>query len=165
MYYKRTGETDKAIDASQLGTRNFPRDWTFHNDLSELYIDLGQYEEGLKEGLEAARLQADVEPPYRRQLDAYICLDRLPEAKLLAEKLRAMGLGGARIHQRFLEMAYVEGDHLQRDSMVCRQAGGVPQPGVAGGRPECPWPAPRVARIPPASCGDSAAPGTPGRRL
>jgi eukaryotic-like serine/threonine-protein kinase len=110
MYYKRTGETDKAIDASQLGTRNFPRDWTFHNDLSELYIDLGQYEEGLKEGLEAARLQADVEPPYRRQLDAYICLDRLPEAKLLAEKLRAMGLGGARIHQRFLEMAYVEGD-------------------------------------------------------
>jgi tetratricopeptide (TPR) repeat protein/predicted Ser/Thr protein kinase len=58
MYYKRTGETDEAIDACQLGTRHFPRDWAFHNDLSELYIDLGQYEEGLKEGLEAARLQA-----------------------------------------------------------------------------------------------------------
>jgi hypothetical protein len=51
-----------------------------------------------------------VEPPYRRQLDAYICLDRLAEAKQLAEKLRAQGLGGARIHQRFLEIAYVEGD-------------------------------------------------------
>ena len=78
--------------------------------MSVIYIDLGQYEEGLKEGLEAARLQANAEPPYRRQLDAYICLDRLPEARQLAQKLRAQGLGGARIHQRFLEMAYVEGD-------------------------------------------------------
>ena len=79
-------------------------------NLSLIYIDLGQYEEGLKEGLEAARLQPNVEPPYRRQLDAYICLDRLPEARQLAEKLRAQGLDGARIHQRFLEMAYVEDD-------------------------------------------------------
>ena len=95
---------------TQLGIRNYPRYWGFHNNLSVIYIDLGQYEEGLKEGLEAARLQPNVEPPYRRQLDAYICLDRLPEARQLAEKLRAQGLGGARIHQRFLEMAYVEDD-------------------------------------------------------
>ena len=105
-----TGELDKAIDAYQLGIRNYPRHWGFHNNLSTIYIDLGRYEEGLKEGLEAARLQPNVEPPYRRQLDAYICLDRLPEAKQLAEKLRAQGLDGARIHQRFLEMAYVEDD-------------------------------------------------------
>jgi tetratricopeptide (TPR) repeat protein len=55
-------------------------------------------------------LQPNAEPPYRRLLDAYMCLDRLAEAKQLAEKLRAQGLGGARIHQRFLEISYVEGD-------------------------------------------------------
>ena len=110
FYYSATGELDKAIDAYRLGIRNYPRCWGFHNNLSGIYIDLGQYEEGLKEGLEAARLQANAEPPYRRQLDAYICLDRLDEARELAEKLRAQGLDGARIHQRFLEMAYVEGD-------------------------------------------------------
>ena len=109
-YYWAIGELDEAIDAWQLGIRNYPRFWGFHNYLSLTYIDLGQYEEGLKEGLEAARLQANVEHPYRRQLDAYICLDNLPEAKRLAEKLRMQGLDGARIHQRFLEMAYVEGD-------------------------------------------------------
>jgi tetratricopeptide (TPR) repeat protein len=109
-YYERLGELDKAIDAYRLGIRNFPREWGFHNDLSVIYIDLGRYEEGLKEGLEAARLQADVEPPYRRQLDAYLCLDRLSEAKSLREQLQAKQLGGARIHQRFLEMAYAEGD-------------------------------------------------------
>jgi eukaryotic-like serine/threonine-protein kinase len=110
QYYSLvTGELDKAIDSLQLGIRNYPRSAIFHNVLSVIYIDLGQYEEGLKEGLEAARLQAEAEPPYRRQLDAYICLDRLPEAKQ-AQKLRAKGLGGARIHQRFLEIAYIEGD-------------------------------------------------------
>ncbi len=109
-YYLAAGESDKAIEAYQLGIHNYPRYWGSHNNLSTAYIDLGQYEEALKEGLEAARLQANAEPPYRRQLDAYICLDRLPEAKELAQKLRAQGLGGARIHQRFLEMAYVEDD-------------------------------------------------------
>jgi tetratricopeptide (TPR) repeat protein/predicted Ser/Thr protein kinase len=109
-YYSYEGQSDKAIDANRLGIQNYPRFWGFRNDLSVEYIDLGQFEEGLKEGQEATRLQANVEPPYRRQLDAYVCLDRLAEAKQLAEKLRAQGLGGARIHQRFLEIAYVEGD-------------------------------------------------------
>lgn len=109
-YYVTAGETDKAIEAYQLAIHNYPQYWGPHNNLSTSYIDLGQYENGLKEGLEAARLEPNAEPAYRRQLDAYICLDRLPEAKRLAQKLRAQGLGGARIHQRFLEMAYVEDD-------------------------------------------------------
>jgi tetratricopeptide (TPR) repeat protein/predicted Ser/Thr protein kinase len=109
-YYLFDGQSEKAIDAYRLGIQNYPRSWGFHNDLSVEYIDLGQFEEGFKEGQEASGLEANVEPPYRRQLDAYMCLDRLAEAKQLAEKLRAQGLGGARIHQRFLEIAYVEGD-------------------------------------------------------
>jgi len=93
-----------------LGIRNYPRNWGFHNNLSTIYIDMGRYEEGLKEGLEAARLEPNAEPPYRRQLDAYICTDRLSEARQLADKLRVQGLDRSRIHQRFLEMAYIEGD-------------------------------------------------------
>ncbi len=118
MYYGATGETDKAIDAYQLGIRNFPRDWSFRNNLSELYISLGQYDEGLKLGLEASRLQADVEPPYRRQLDAYICLDNVAEASQLAQKVRALGIEGARIHQRYLEMAYVTNDPAAADREI-----------------------------------------------
>ncbi len=105
-----TGELDKAIDGYQSGIRDFPRRWGFHNNLGVTYIELGRYEEGLQEGLEAARLQANAEPSYRRQLDAYLCLDRLGEAKQLAEKLRGQGLDRSRIHQRFLEIAYIEED-------------------------------------------------------
>jgi tetratricopeptide (TPR) repeat protein len=109
-YYRTTGELDKEIDAVQMGVRNYPRYWGFHNSLADIHNDLGRYEEGLKEGLEATRLEPSVEPPYRRQLDAYICLDRVPEAKQLAQKVRALRLDGVRIHQRFLEMAYVQDD-------------------------------------------------------
>jgi tetratricopeptide (TPR) repeat protein/predicted Ser/Thr protein kinase len=117
-YYWATGELDKAIDVYKLGIRNYPRHWGFHNDLSTIYIDLGQYEEGLKEGLEAVRLEPNVEPPYRRQLDAYMRLERLPEARELADKLRVQGFGGARIHQRFLEIAYVDGDQAAIDREI-----------------------------------------------
>src|SRR5215813_1500768 len=109
-YYETTGESDKAIDAHRLNIRNYPRYWGFHNTSSEIYNNLWQYEDGLREGVEASRLQPNLEQPYRRQLDAYMCLDRLAAARQLAEKLRAHGLGGARIHQRFLEIAYIDDD-------------------------------------------------------
>ena len=110
-YYRATGELDKAIDAFQLAIRNFPRDSILHNQLALIYVDEGQYEEGRREALEASRFDADHhDAPYRRQLDAYICLGRLPEARQLAAKLRAQNLDTTRIHQRFLEMAYVETD-------------------------------------------------------
>src|SRR5207249_1691790 len=48
-YHVTTGELDKAIDSYQLGIRNYPRFWGFHNQSGFLYIDLGRFEEGLKE--------------------------------------------------------------------------------------------------------------------
>jgi eukaryotic-like serine/threonine-protein kinase len=109
-YYRSTGELDKEIDAWQQAVRDYPRNWIFHNQLGLIYVDNGQYEEGLKEAAEATRIQPDSEAPYRRRLDALICLDRLPEAKQVAEQLRTLKIGGARIHQRFLELAYVGDD-------------------------------------------------------
>jgi eukaryotic-like serine/threonine-protein kinase len=53
-YYESTGELDKEIDAYRLGIANYPRAWSFHNNLSVVYMDLGQFEEGLKEGQAAA---------------------------------------------------------------------------------------------------------------
>ena len=109
-YYEETGELDKAIDAYQSGVRGYPRNWIFHNNLSTLLIDVGRYEEGLVEGLEANRLESNVEPPYRRLLDTYLCLDRVSDARKVMETLRARGLGEYRIHQRFLEIGYAEDD-------------------------------------------------------
>jgi tetratricopeptide (TPR) repeat protein len=122
-YYQSAGELDKAIDAYRLGSGNYPRLWNFHNFLSENYINLGQFEEGLKEGQAAFQLQPNAEMPYRRLLDAYMCLDRLDEAQKVAERVRMQGIDGARIHQRFLEMAYIEGDQAAVDRETLWYAG------------------------------------------
>jgi eukaryotic-like serine/threonine-protein kinase len=113
-----TGEVDKEIDALQLGSRNYPRDWGFHNELSVDYIILGKFEDGLKEGQEALRLQPSAEQPYRRLLDAYMRLDRLGEAKELAEKARVQGIDGANVHRRFLEIALIEGDRAAAEKEI-----------------------------------------------
>jgi eukaryotic-like serine/threonine-protein kinase len=117
-YYNFNGELDKANDAYRLANQDYPRFWMFPNEWSESLINLGQFEDGLKVGQEAVRLEPRVEFPYRRLLDAYICLDRLVEAGEVVQKLRALGIGGARIHQRFLEMAYIQGDQ----AAVAREA-------------------------------------------
>ena len=109
-YYESTGELDKAIDVYRLGSENYPRLWNFPNFLSENYINLGDFEQGLKQGQLASQLQPDAEHPYRRILDAYMGLDRLDEASKVAQQLQATSMGGARIHQRFLEMAYLQED-------------------------------------------------------
>jgi tetratricopeptide (TPR) repeat protein len=113
-----TGEVDKEMDALQLGSRNYPRDWGFHNELSTDYIILGKFEEGLKEGLEALRLRPTAEQPYRRLLDAYMRLDRLGEAKKLAGKARAQGIDGANIHRRFLDIAFIAGDQAAAEKEI-----------------------------------------------
>jgi len=109
-YYRSTGELDKEIDAYQLAARNYLHRWGSYNQISLTYIDMGRFEEGLKEGEKAAQLEPKVEPPYRRELDAYICLDRFSEADQVAARVKAEGTDGPRIHQRFLELAYVEDD-------------------------------------------------------
>jgi tetratricopeptide (TPR) repeat protein/predicted Ser/Thr protein kinase len=122
-YYDSTGELDKAMDAYRRGSENYPRVWGFPNNLSENHINLGEFEEGLKEGQAANGLQPNAEPPYRRLLDAYICLDRLDEARKVAERARLQGINGARIHQRFLEMAYIEGDQAAASREIQWYAG------------------------------------------
>ena len=109
-YYRFTGELDKEMDAWQLSARNYPRNWGPHSQISLTYIDMGQFEDGLKKGQESARTEPHVEPPYRREMDAWMCLDRLHEAEAVTAKVRGLGIDGSRIHQRFLELAYLEDD-------------------------------------------------------
>ena len=164
-YYDSTGELDKAIDAYRRGVENYPRVWVFPNNLSD-YINLGEFEEGLKEGQAANELQPNAEPPYRRLLDAYICLDRLDEARKVADEPHtgyqrredppALPRNGLRRGR--------SGRRLQGNSMVRGQAGGVPQLWLAGGPSERSWPASRVQQIVQTSCGDGAAPGAAERR-
>ena len=122
-YYDGTGELDKAIDALRSGSRNYPRDSGFHIELSTVYMDLGQFEQALEEAREAARLQPRNEAPYRWQLSAYMRMDRLREAAELVKEARVQGFDGARLHWRFLEIAFIEGDKSAAEKEIQWYAG------------------------------------------
>ena len=166
-YYGSSQELDKALDTYRLGIGNYPRDWGFRNDFSQNLNNMGQFEEGLKEGQVAAELQPSAEPPYRRLMDAYMCLGRIDEAKKVAEQVRSLGIDGARIHQRFLEIAYIEDDSTaaaRETQWFAGKRGGVRQLWLAGRLSQCSWPAPRVEHVVQAGCGDGAGPRVHGCR-
>jgi hypothetical protein len=66
--------------------------------------------EAIKEGEESIRLQPSGVPHNVNLLNAYIRLDRFREAHVLAKRTRAEGGSSARLHWRYLEMAFAEGD-------------------------------------------------------
>ena len=122
-YWQVTGELDKAIDAYHLMARSYPRDWGDHSELSLLYKSTGQFEQAVEESQVAVSLGQRVEPAYRNLVRAYMALDRLAEAKETLAKARALGFDGSRLHQRFLEVAYLEGDQATAEREIRWYAG------------------------------------------
>jgi hypothetical protein len=53
-----------------------------------------------------------------RTIGCDICTDKLAEAHRTAETVRAQEIGGSRIHQRFLEMGYVEDNKVAIDREI-----------------------------------------------
>jgi len=104
------GDLDKVVDATRSGVRNYPREFSFHTELAAYYASIGKFEEELQEGQEALRLEPGSENPYRREMDAYMGLDRLDEAKQVARRATAQGLNGPALHQRVLQLALIDGD-------------------------------------------------------
>src|SRR5205823_4542472 len=109
-YWRATGELDKAVDAYHLLIRSYPRYWGAHGELNPVYASMGEFEKAIQEGRESVRLGPRLEPAYRNLASAYMSLDRLAEAKETLAKARAQQFDGPRLHQRFLEIAHIEGD-------------------------------------------------------
>ncbi len=87
-YYSFNGELDKAIDAYRLAMPGLsPLVDLFRNNLSESLISPRAVRRGAEggSGSRSARAACGISS-HRRLLDAYICLDRLGQAKEVAQK-------------------------------------------------------------------------------
>ncbi|MGH9671868.1 MAG: tetratricopeptide repeat protein [Bryobacteraceae bacterium] len=111
-HWRVTGELNRAIDIFELTKRSYPRWWGASNELGGLYATTGEFEKSIDEYLETLRLSPRSEVPYRNLASAYIRLDRFDEAKQTVDKARAQQLDSSRLHQRLLELAFLQNDHL-----------------------------------------------------
>lgn len=109
-YWQVTGELDKAIGVYRANIGSYPRYWGARSEASLLYKSMGDFEKALEESQEAVKLEPRVEPAHRNLVRAYVALDRLGEAKQALGQARALHFDGSRLHQRILEIAYLEGD-------------------------------------------------------
>ena len=112
-WYGSLGQRDRAFELMQVWARTYPRDPAPLVGIASGYTSRGDLERGLR-----AILQAYDLAPRRRfyaamVMDGYIKLDRFAEAKATGQGHFSRGFDDWQVHQRLLQIAWIEGD---RDS-------------------------------------------------
>jgi eukaryotic-like serine/threonine-protein kinase len=105
-----TGEIEKTIEALELLTRTYPREYSTHNNLGLYYSVVGRHERGIEEGREAVRLNPTLPSGYSVLANAFRSLNRFDEAKEIYEQALAQKLDRTGYHTNLYTIAFVRGD-------------------------------------------------------
>jgi eukaryotic-like serine/threonine-protein kinase len=109
-YYADAGQLDKGITALEMYKQTYPRDSIPSNNLSSIYLELGQFENAV----ENARLSIDTDPfsasGYENLAAAYMGLDRLDEAKATLNQAFQHNLKLPQLHLQLATLAWDQGD-------------------------------------------------------
>jgi serine/threonine protein kinase/tetratricopeptide (TPR) repeat protein len=95
-YYGDSGQLDKGIAALELYRQTYPRDPIPFNNLSNIYNQLGQFDNALENAKRAMELDPDMVSAYENVAQAYAGLNRVEEARAtlntaLQHKVSAVG--------------------------------------------------------------------------
>jgi eukaryotic-like serine/threonine-protein kinase len=121
-----TGNLEAARKTYESWRQIYPRDDVPPTNLGNIYIELGSYDKALAEGQQALRMSPDDGQSYSNLLYRYFYLNRLDEAKNVAQEAHAHSLDSPALH---LGLYLV--DFLQQDAagMEREAAGLVGKPG------------------------------------
>ena len=114
-YGQRTGEWDKASDSAQTWAQTYPRVALPHFMLVGFRLFDGRFDDALREGVEAARLEPLHLPNVDALVGTYARLDRFDEAKSVAEKAIADKVDGPAVRLNLLRVAFIENDRATID--------------------------------------------------
>ncbi len=90
-YEMATGDLDKARQTFKLLAQNYPRDETAPTNMGVIDVVLGDYEDSLKQAQDAFKLNPSG-LNYSNLISSFITLNRLDEAKALAQEAQAKKL-------------------------------------------------------------------------
>jgi DNA-binding winged helix-turn-helix (wHTH) protein/tetratricopeptide (TPR) repeat protein len=105
-----TGQLESTLEQSELWMRMYPRDSVPYTMLGGTHEKMGEFEEALRDDLEAYRLAP------RRTLNVnsivlqYIRLDRFAEAREVARKQLGLDFDNPQLHSALLKIAWIEND-------------------------------------------------------
>jgi eukaryotic-like serine/threonine-protein kinase len=122
-----TGDLEKARRAYELWAQTYPRDWVPPDNLGGIYRILGQYDKRLAENRETLRLDPSSGWSYAYLVYPYLNLNRLTEARAIAEEAQAKQLDSPLLRIGLYQLAFLENDAAGMAQQVTWAAG---KPGV-----------------------------------
>src|SRR5215510_5043277 len=85
-----TGEIDQAVETLKTWVRLYPNDFIPHNNLAIDYQILANYEESLKEALEAVRLAPNNVTAHQNVVTCFLGLGRIDEAEQASKEIEKL---------------------------------------------------------------------------
>jgi eukaryotic-like serine/threonine-protein kinase len=104
------GDLEKARQICELFAQTYPRDADAHFNLGNIYDSLGQYEKGLEEARESFRLDPDSALNYAYLLFSYTVLNRLSQARGVANEALAKYPELPSLHADIYNLNFLEND-------------------------------------------------------
>src|SRR5882724_5156924 len=127
-----TGEVEKAIEVLQSWAQTYTNDYIPHNNLAVNYSFVGRYEDGLKEALEAVRIDPNNLNAADNVIDGFIKLNRFDEASQKLEELRARNPDLPPVHFYSHILALIRGDQSTIDREEQWATGKFDEPDMLG---------------------------------
>ncbi len=109
-YHFATGDLEKARQVYELWGQLYPRESVPHNNLSEIYKNLGQYDKALSESREATRISSLEGISIGNLMLGYLHLHRLNEAQATAEDAFRKNLDFPQLHFNLYRAAFLKND-------------------------------------------------------
>ncbi len=109
-YANVTGELEKAAQAYQEWIESYPRDWSSHLDLGNVYVAQGEYQKAVDAFREALSLAPDHVAPYANLCLSLPALQRLDEARQIIREAQARKLEIYMFHQVLYALAFLRAD-------------------------------------------------------
>ena len=122
-FFDATGEIEKRTQALELWLANYPRDASSINSgLGSDYAYVGQWDKAVPKYQEEVRLAPDA-LGYINLGSAYICLNRLEDAKSTFDEALARKLDGGFLRVEIYALAFLQEDAAQMEQQVAWSVG------------------------------------------
>jgi tetratricopeptide (TPR) repeat protein len=122
-HYGVEGDIEKSLETYELWKKTYPRDTIPYNNRSLSFNTLGRYEQALAEAQEALRIDPNDAYAFQNLVSAYFGLNRIDEARALADQAAARGVESMGIQGAQFRLAVLRGDRAAAEAVLARHAG------------------------------------------
>jgi serine/threonine protein kinase/tetratricopeptide (TPR) repeat protein len=127
-YFNTIGDLDKSVETYERWRSSYPRDSIPFNNLALLYGALGQFDKQLAAALGEMKVDPNSIFSYQDVADAYLNVNRLDEARAVAEQGLAKGPDAIGPRRQLMDLAYLRGDTAEIDRHLAWAKGRPDEP-------------------------------------